>query len=90
LILKVTKEIVRFIKKAEIFVICWKNTLAPATEFNQPEKTVLALIKSLDNSFLRDTAQKFGVQPQSDYLVVGPFQNFSEAEIKIRETLNSH
>ena len=76
-ILKIVKEMEAFGKCSEISVCCF-----------QKENGVFAFLKALEKSLLLNLAQKLNTSLQSDYIIAGPFKNFSEAEIKIKEILN--
>lgn len=86
-ILRVIKEAEKLIKSAKIFVLCWQAQLENSSLTGQKEEAVFGLIKSGEKFLLSDLAEKLNLQLQSDYLLAGPFQNFSEAEIKIKEAM---
>lgn len=75
LILKISQELEKIKKPAKISVFCWQNN------------GVFAFLKTLEKSLLLDLAQKLNTSLQSDYFIAGPFQNFSEAEMKIKEVI---
>lgn len=77
LILKLIKDLENIVKSAKSYAFFW-----------QKDTEIWIALKSLEKEYLTKIARIMELEFKSDYLIIGPFQNFSEAEMKIRETLN--
>lgn len=77
LILKLTKELEGIVKSAKVYAFFW-----------QKSNEIWIVLKSFDEVYLSKVSNILDLIPNSDYLIIGPYENFSEAELKVRETLN--
>jgi len=76
LILKIIKELKHIAKLPRVYAFFW-----------QKKDEIFTVLKSDDNNYLLKLSNAFQSSLQSDYLLTGPYKNFSEAELKIREAL---
>jgi hypothetical protein len=73
------KKIRTLIPPQKLHVLIW-----------QSKEGIRALITAAahkNEQYLLPLAQKFQTEPQSRFFIVGPFENFSQAESKLRQTL---
>lgn len=78
LVLKIMKDLESIAKSARVYSFFW-----------QKESEIWIVLKSGDKDYLSKISKKLELEFKSDYLVIGPFENFSEAEMKAREALNN-
>lgn len=76
LILKIIRELEHIVKLPKIYAFFW-----------QKGNEIFTVLKSENNNYLSKLSNIFNSPLQSDYLSVGPYKNFSEAELKVREAL---
>jgi hypothetical protein len=80
--LKILEEIQKTINWPQTFIILWQNEHFQAKEKNN----ILGIIKSDNKNILLEINNSFDII-SNNWLKVGPFDNFSEAEIKLRSML---
>lgn len=74
LILKIIRELEYIAKLPRIYAFFW-----------QKKDGIFTVLKSEDNNYLLELSNVFQSSLESDYFLLGPYKNFSEAELKIRE-----
>lgn len=77
LILKIINELTAIAKPAEIYAL-----------FFEKEGGIFSLIKPFKEDVFYKLAINLNLKPESDYLLAGPFPNFSEAEAKVKDALS--
>ena len=76
LVLRLMKELENMAKQSKVLAFFW-----------QKGKEVWVVLKSREHETLLNLANMFNLRANSDYIVTGPYENFSEAEIKTRDIL---
>ena len=76
LILKIIRELEYIAKLPRIYAFFW-----------QKGNEIFTVLKSENSNYLSELSSIFNIPLQSDYFLNGPYKNFSEAELKIREAL---
>ncbi|MBU1179055.1 hypothetical protein KKB69_01850 [Patescibacteria group bacterium] len=78
---KITQKISKIITSQNLHILIWQSI--------DGIQALVAAGKGRNESFLLPFAEKMNAAPQSRFFTVGPFKNFSEAEIYLRDALKT-
>lgn len=78
----------RMLKKTRAF-ICQQNLHILIWQSMENVKAIVAAGTNKGENYLMPLAEKMGTSPQSRFFVVGPFENFSGAEIYLRQNIKN-
>ncbi|MFC1756840.1 hypothetical protein ACFLZC_01615 [Patescibacteria group bacterium] len=78
---ELTKKMGNLIASQNLHVLIWKSS--------EGIKSLIAPGKNNNESYLLPLAKSLGAQMESKFFIIGPFENFSEAEIHIRKVITN-
>lgn len=76
---KLLKNVGTFIPSQNLYVLIWQTI--------EGIKAMITTSEDKSREYLMNFAEKLQAQPQSRFFIIGPFENFSEAEKHLRQIL---